>query len=432
VLFHDGTPLTAEAVQINFETQLANPLVGLSLGPYFPAEGASAVVDDRTIEYSMLEPNAVFPAWLTSQLGMVASPTWLAAATEDATLNQEPVGTGPFVFDSRTPGSQTRVVRNDAWWGGEVYLDAVEFWTVADPADRADLLLGGELNGLHTTDPATVGELTADDSLQNIIDETGEEQFVMLNTTAAPFDDARARQALALSAPLDTYRQLIGLGIARGADQMFIPESKYYNPAVVQQGDDPDAAAALAAEYCAEVPDNCSDGRIDIEFQHTGPSVVASREADILAQGWGAAFNVAFDELVQDEHIQQVVFGQYEAAMWRQFGSLEPALNRHVLMCRTVGEGLSLNFPRFCSEERDALILDAQAQVDPAARIPDWQAVVQDMNDAFTYVFLLHTIWDTALASSVRGVCERTSPEGVPPRCAVNGVSWFDSAWIDG
>ena len=430
IVFHDGTPLTADAVQVNYEAQLASALIGLAQRPFFPAEGATTVIDDRTIEFSMLDPNAVFPAWLTSQLGMVASPGWLAAAAEDPTLNQEPVGTGPFVFDSRSQDSITRVVRNDDWWGGEIYLDAVEFLPVTDPATRADLLFGGDVEGLHTIDPAIVGDLRDDDSVQNVVDETGQEQFVQLNTAAPPFDDVRARQALALATPLQIYRDLIGLGIARGADQIFIPESKFYNPDVVQQGDDPTAAAALAAEYCADVPDGCSDGNIDVEFQFPFTGVVGTRQADLLAQGWGEAFNVDFDELAQPEHIQQVAFGQFQAALWRAFGALEPATQRHALMCRTIADGISLNGPRFCSEERDALILDAQAQLDEAARVADWQDIVQDMRDSYTYVFLLHTVWDNAFDESVRGVCDRTSPDETPLRCVVNGVSWFDSVWL--
>ncbi|MBG7604387.1 MAG: hypothetical protein IZT58_07105 [Actinobacteria bacterium] len=430
IVFHDGTPLTADAVQVNYEAQLASPLIGLAQLPFFPAEGATTVIDDRTIEFSMLDPNAVFPAWLTSQLGMVASPDWLAAAAEDPELNQEPVGTGPFVFDSRSKDSITRVVRNDEWWGGEVYLDAVEFRPVSDPATRADLLFGGEIEGLHTIDPAIVGDLRDDDSVQNVIDETGQEQFVQLNAAVPPFDDVRARKALVLATPLQLYRDLIGLGIARGADQMFIPESNFYNPDVVQQGDDPVAAAALAAEYCADVPDGCSDGKIDVKFQFPSTGVVGARQAEILDRGWGEVFNVDFDQLSQPEHIQQVAFGQYQAALWRAFGSLEPATQRHALMCRTIAGGISLNGPRFCSEARDALILDAQAQLDEAARVADWQGIVQDMNDAFTYVFLLHTVWDNVFNESVRGVCDRTSPDGVPLRCVVNGVSWFDSVWL--
>ena len=139
IVFHDGTPLDAAAVKVNFDTQFASPLVGRALQPFFAAEGAITVVDDLTVDYRVLDPDAAFPNQLTTQLGMMASPTWLAAVAEEPTLNQAPVGTGPFVFDAREEDSLTKFVRNDAWWGGEVYLDAVEFLPVPDPvhAQRA-------------------------------------------------------------------------------------------------------------------------------------------------------------------------------------------------------------------------------------------------------------------------------------------------------
>ena len=110
---------------------------------------------------------------------------------------------------------------------------------MTDPDTRNDLLFSGDLDALQTTNPASVGDLRDDDGIQNIIDENGEEGFVMINTERAPFDDIRAREALTLATPLQAYRDLIGLGIARAAYQGFVPESKYYNPDVVQQGDNP-------------------------------------------------------------------------------------------------------------------------------------------------------------------------------------------------
>jgi ABC-type transport system substrate-binding protein len=98
-----------------------------------------------------LDSSAYFPAYFTGQLGMMGSPAWLAAAAEDPTLNQRPVGTGPFKYESRSEDSVTTLVRNEEWWGGDVYLDAIEFSPVTDATTRLDLLLNGELDGLHTT-----------------------------------------------------------------------------------------------------------------------------------------------------------------------------------------------------------------------------------------------------------------------------------------
>ncbi|MGI9645813.1 MAG: ABC transporter substrate-binding protein [Ilumatobacteraceae bacterium] len=430
ITFHDGTPLNAEAVQVNFEAQRGDLLVGLAVRPYFPEEGATEIIDDLTIQFNLLDENALFPGTIAGQLGMVASPTWLAAALENPELNQEPVGTGPFVFDSRSQDSVTRFVRNDAWWNGDVFLDALEFVPVTDPDTRADLLRSGDLQALQTDDPANAGDLIDDDAIQNVIDETGEEEFAMINSAAPPFDDIRAREAITRATPLENYRQLIGLGIARAADQRFIPESQYYNPDVVQLGDDPDGALELVAAYCADFPENCSDGKINVELQFSGPSVVQTRIAEILTEGWSeGGFNVTLDELPQDEHIQQTAFGEYQINTWRQFGAVDPAPDNVWLECRSIG-GISLNWPKFCDPERDTLLLDAQKTLDPATRIPLYQEVSQKVNEDYLYIFFTHSIWDNAFAENVRGVCDRTSPEGAPLRCSTNGRTWHSSVWL--
>ena len=430
IVFHDGTPLDAAAVKVNFDTQFASPLVGRALQPFFAAEGAITVVDDLTVDYRVLDPDAAFPNQLTTQLGMMASPTWLAAVAEEPTLNQAPVGTGPFVFDAREEDSLTKFVRNDAWWGGEVYLDAVEFLPVPDPSTRNELAFNGDVQMIQTVDPSSAGDLLDDEEFQSVLDETGEENFVMLNAAVAPFADLRVRQALAFATPLQNVRDLIGLGVARPADQMFTPDQPYYNSDVVQAGDDPERALELVAEYCAEVPAQCSDGKVDMDFTFVGGSVTDARQAEILDQGWSAAFNVNFNELVQDALLLSVATGQYQVTTWRQFGGIDPTGSRQNLLCRTVTEGISLNFPRFCSEQRDALILEAQASTDLDTRVELWQAVVQDVQDSYSYIFMRHSPWVVAFDADVRGVCDRTTPEGAALRCVSNGRTWFDSTWI--
>lgn len=430
ISFHDGTPLDASAVAATFEAQRSDPLVGLAVRPFFPETGAVEVLDPLTVRFNVLDPDRTFPDLLSGQGGMVASPQWLAAAKADPALNQQPVGTGPFRFDSRTPDSTTRFVRNEDWWAGSANLDAIEFRPVPDADVRADLLASGEVQAAHTDEAGSAGDLLDDDSLQTVFDETGEEGFVMLNSSRPPFDDLRARQALALATPLENYRSLIGLGVAQPADQMFVADSAYYDPDVVQEGDDPEAAVALAADYCADVPDGCTDGRIRMTYQFSGPSVVATRSAEILEEGWRGAFDVSFDEVQQDEGIQQVALGEYEAVGWRQFGALDPAGDNLWLLCRTIG-GISLNWPRYCDEELDALLLEGQASEDEARRAEIYREVSRRIDEAANYIFLTHSTWVNAFTSEVRGACDRRSPEDVALRCSVNGYTWHDSLWLD-
>jgi len=429
ISFHDGSPLNAAAIQVNFEAQRGDPLVGLAVKPFYPAENATTLVDDLTISFNLSDPDAWFPTSLTGQLGYVASPTWLTAALEDPTLDQQPVGTGPFVFASRNEDSITRFERNEAWWNGSAYLDAIEFLPVTDPATRTSLLLEGELDGLATTDVESILRMVDDGNIENYLDDSGEESFALINSAKAPFDDIRARQAITHATPRENYNLLINLGETRTADQVFTPESPYYNPDIVQLTDRPDLAGPLVESYCADNPDNCSDGKINMEYQFSGPSVVGTRISELLVEGWEPFFNVTIDELPQDTHIQQVAIGLYNISGWRQFGQREFTRDKVWLLCRTVG-GISLNWPRFCDDDRDQLIFTAEQTTDESVRVEALQELSNMINEEYLYIFYNHTLWDMALSNDVNGLCDKTTPDGGEIICITNGRTWFDTVWL--
>ena len=429
VSFHDGTPLNAAAIAVNFGTVLKDPLVGLAVRPFYNLDNPIEIVDDLTVRFNLSGADASWPTSQTGQLGMVASPAWLEAALEDPTLNQAPVGTGPFAFDSRSEDSVTRMVRNETWWNGDVYLDAVEFVTVTDPDTRNDLLFQGEIQALQTTNAASVDDLRNEEGLQNLIDDSGDESFIMVNSAGTPFDDIRARKALTFATPRQNYIDLIGLGIQQPADQMFTPASPYYNADVQQEADQPELVADLVASYCGEFPDNCTDGKIDMEFQWSGPSVVQTRIAELLDEGWSVGFNVKFQELPQDAHIQEVAFGVFDVVSWRQFGAANPADDRVWIECATIG-GLSLNWPRFCDEDRDAILNELALATTVEARQPLLAELSEKIQQDYLYVFMLHTLWDHSFAENVRGMCGHKTPSGDDMRCVLNGRTWLSNVWL--
>ena len=77
------------------------------------------------------------------------------------------------------------------------------------------------------------------------------------------------------------------------------------------------------------------------------------------------------------------------------------------------------------------MLFEAQATDDEARRAELYQQATQLIADQYLYVFFNHTLWDLAFDESVRAVCDRTSPDGVPLACASNGRTWFDTMWID-
>jgi ABC-type transport system substrate-binding protein len=431
IKFHDGTDLTSEALELQFQEALGDPIVGLAIRPLFRAENQVEIVDDLTARYFMAEPNAHFPLYASSQVGMIASPTWLRAAAADPDLNQRPVGTGPFKFDRRTQDSSTRFVRNDDWWGGEVYLDSVEFVVQTDAARRADQLLAGDLDVLHTSDPAAITLLRDEPDLQRVEDDTGEEGFVMINTEAEPFDDIRVRQALAYATPKKNFLQVIARGVTDPADTMFHPSLKWNNPDIEQEADQPAKAKRLAAEYCADVPANCDGDKIKMAFKYSGPSVEQDLTADTLIDGWNDAFVVSRDQVLQDDYIVQVATGDYQVVTWRQYGVDDPEGEFIWHDCRTISPAISINWTRNCNEDTQALLIDQRGSTDEAQRIADWKKIQQNIHDDYIYVFLQHTMWMIAAQPNVGGGFESDFPVGDHVSQIGNGSHTVSQMWLD-
>ncbi len=438
VKFHDGTELTAEAVLYALKMQLNDPTVGIAVRAFFVADDPETdafepaeLLDDMTIRYHAKRPHVDFPGVFTGQLGNVPSLAYMMAATDDPSLNQAPVGTGPFMFDSRVQDSMTRFVRNPDYWGEPAHLDAVEFYIYTDGELAAGAMAAGDIDVMGTSNVNAILTLRALDDVVLYETDDYEESFSMANSSRPPFDDIRARKALTYAFARDDYVEFIGAGVLRAADQASTPESMFYNPDVVQEHDTPDLATPLVAEYCADVPEMCTDGRINAEYQYSGPSVIQDQIYDLLTAGWSDHFNFTKDLLPQDDHITHAILGMWDFLTWRQFGSRNPDGFILWTECQSVG-ALSLNWPRYCDEERDALMYEARGSTDREANIELWKEWAVSIHDSYTYLFQTHTMWTNAYDTKVKNVCGFVLPDGSSPLCHLNSAnpSWAHM-WIE-
>lgn len=423
ISFHDGTPLTSEAIKVNLEASLADSLISLAIGDFFDLDNPVEIVDDLTARIHMSGPNPHVAQYLVAQIGYIASPTWLAAAEANPDLNQEPVGTGPFKFESRVQDSSTTFVRNDDYWGGTVKLEGIEFVIQTDPARRADQLLAGELDMMHTSDPAAIELLRGESDIKRYEQNTGEESFVMINSQGAPFDDVRARKALAAATPRKQFLEILGRGIVKPAESMFHPSLPFHNPKVKQLADKPKEAKKLAAEYCAEVPANCEGDKIKMSFKYTGPSAVLELTADVLVGGWEEAFVVEREQVLQDDYIASVALGTYQTVVWRQFGADDPDGDFTWMDCRNIGQpgSLSIAWPRYCNDELQSLLLRQRESSDANFQVETWQQASVLINEAYVYIFLNHTPWLIATQPNVKNAVVTKQADGKGKTALGNG-----------
>ena len=425
IQFSDGETLNADAVIRTAEAFFADPLTSLVFKPAFATEVPFEKVDDLTVRFNASGPNTQLPSFFAEQVGMIGSPAWLDARDADPSLDQLPVGAGPYRIDERIQDQITVLVPNENYWNQDAapILDRIELITDQAGSDtqRVDGLLSGDLDLTHNTDAESILRLREEgDSITRIEDQSGEEFFMLLNAQVAPFDDIRIREAATLAFPQAEYDEFINEGTALQANSLFSSDTPWHVPDIVQVGDAPELAAPLVESYCADVPDQCTDGRVNIEYQHD-VSDALSRMATIVGDSWSELFNIDLQVVPNDQHINEVTLGAYDAATWRYHGFADPDIDSIFLSCSTIG-ALSINFSRNCNEERDALFEQQRATTDFDERYAIWTEIQENLRDSFQYITITHTNWTVGAADNIGGLCDATSPEGAVLPCQSSGV----------
>jgi peptide/nickel transport system substrate-binding protein len=199
VTFHDGTPLTAEAVAANFLRQIDenHPLhtegmtyVEILFGDVESIEATG----ELELSITLTRPIILLPAKLSLFAAGIASPTALEELGPDYSTN--PSGTGPFRFDSWTRDVEVVFVANEEYWGGRPALDRVVFRTIAEDTVRLAELTTGGIDVANQIDFKDVETVEADENLAIVTGTFWNVQFLGMNQTVAPFDNLRVRQAI--------------------------------------------------------------------------------------------------------------------------------------------------------------------------------------------------------------------------------------------
>ena len=283
VTFQDGTPFNAEAVKYNFERvkdpATASAQLGDDVGPITSID----IIDEYTVKINHETPYAAF------QDAVRRMPIWSPTAAEQygvAEFDKHLVGTGPFTFTEWVPNDHATFTRWDGYGGwnpvqkheGPVYLDTVTLNFIGEAA-----VLGGLVS---TGDAQVVQELPADyvadyesspDASVMVGYQAGTGLQMVMNTTSAPLDQIKVRQALQYASDRVAMNEQLYGGLYM---EDYGPLNKVhpcYNPAVEGVYPyDPEKAKALLEEVGWK--DENGDG---IREAHGVPGVEDGKPLDI-------------------------------------------------------------------------------------------------------------------------------------------------------
>jgi peptide/nickel transport system substrate-binding protein len=242
VVFHNGAPLTAQDYAFTFmraiNPETRSPTAGQTLVGLAQAEAT----DDHTLVLHFAQPNPVLLNSMSNNCYLQPLPQAAVEQMGDD-FGRNPIGVGPYKFKEWVTGEKIVLERNpDFTWGpaftrgGPPYIQTIEFRIIPEYSTQLAGLESGDLDlvSLQTKDLQRIQDTNKFRILSTGLNGTG--IHMEMNTTVAPFNDVRVRQALNYAVDRDTINQVVEGGHAQPLYGPLTPSTVGYWPGVEYVG----------------------------------------------------------------------------------------------------------------------------------------------------------------------------------------------------
>lgn len=402
VTFHDGEPLTADAVVTSIDAARARS--GASF-IWWPVESVTAS-GPLSVEIGLSTPAAVDLIASSLYGAWIVSPAALAAAEADEGYFESGVsaGTGPYLLESHTPDAEVLLSRFDDYWGGwddVQHYDKVLVSIMAEAVDQQQALDGGQVDMAFSVPLENIGRYR-DDPAFTVVEEPSFFSYVgLFNTARAPLDDVRVRQALSWATP---YGDIITVATQGYGTQSRgpVPAGVFpWSEEVPQYGTDMDKARALMAD--AGVED------FDIEITYAAENQYEAAFAPLLQDAYGQlGINVTLTPMPfgqQWDRAKGDPEGRQDMFLLLYWPTYSDAGSDNLWSLFRSSEAPFFNLSYWVDEEYDTLIDAAGALTgtDRAAAQAKYVEAMLHLVDRAPGVFLYDTMFVAPIPNSIAG-----------------------------
>ena len=247
-------------------------------------------VDDKTVAITMdppLSPALFLPKVANYAGGFIVCSQAVEALGLDA-FKTNPVGTGPFMFESYTPQTNVMLAANDEYFRGAPQLGGVDVRYLPDASSRELALQSGELDAASGISEAQwVERVNSEGTLKADVLGVPEVAFVNLNVEHEILSNPQVRQVIAYAINREDHQALYGSPVAEIVYSVVPAEAmlggltqEQAAEAGVEYAYDPEMARQLLSEagYPATVG-NSIDGR---NWELTVGPVPADEVANVI------------------------------------------------------------------------------------------------------------------------------------------------------
>lgn len=243
--FSDGSEITTDDVIYNLERALASP----NFSTLMKAVTGFEKVDDYTFKILTSGPAPSIQLALCHPGTSIVSKAYAEGAVASGDWSN-PVCSGQYVLDHRTIGQEVKLVKNDQYFDEATAAanDSITFKYVPEASSRTIMVETGEAD-VNFQFAAADYNTVADNTALKLYQKTGTiVQYYGYDTTKAPFDNVKVRQAMCYAFDRDAIVQVVAEGLGTPAYSVLPPSTLGYNENPAGYTYDVEKAKALLTE----------------------------------------------------------------------------------------------------------------------------------------------------------------------------------------
>lgn len=242
VKFHHGRVMDAEDVVATMK-RILDPATGSRARTGLSMVDGISATDPMTVEFKLNIPYAGFADIFADRNLRIVPKDKLAE------LSTQPIGTGPFMFKSWSPGDRLELVKNPSYFeAGLPKVDGATLRIIPESAARMAALESGAIDIVWSMPYEAVDKLKTSATARADSVSTPTWDGVILNNDRPPFNDVRVRKALALTIDKEAIVELALFGQGNPTFSPIPPSHPYFNKAMKFTPPDIAQAKKLLAE----------------------------------------------------------------------------------------------------------------------------------------------------------------------------------------
>ncbi|MGX1858872.1 ABC transporter substrate-binding protein [Dietzia sp. NPDC055340] len=302
VNFSNGDPLTAQDVAFTVGLHQNPATRSVAMTDAMQIDDVK-VVDPRTVQMTLSEPWAGFPALLSGTVGEVI-PQKAYEASSPEEWARAPIGAGAFVMDEYIPNQKVVLQPNPDYYGGPV-CPTLRFVQIPGSQGTFDAFQNGELQAGFLRGPKFVNA-AQDAGEKGFLEVVSSGAVVNMNSGTGGYDgvftDPRARQAVGFALDRELMDQRLNGGEGQPNSAILAETSRFAGGA---QGPafDKDRAAALVTKLKQE---KSWDGKVTLLISDAPELVESGVVVKALLDAAG------FDVTIENAPISQVTARQFK------------------------------------------------------------------------------------------------------------------------